>query len=82
MGPAAPRKQANASGHEVFAHHFRLPRRGEEMAHADFAMLFRSQIDEEEGRRPPSLLFATQQAPIKKAVQSDKMRVDVAEEVC
>ena len=29
----APRSQATACAHEVFVHHFRLPRRGEKMAH-------------------------------------------------
>ena len=37
---SAPRTQANAAAHEVFAHHFRLPQRGGEMAHLHFLLCF------------------------------------------
>lgn len=37
---SAPRTQANAAAHEVFAHHFRLPQRGGEMAHFRFLLCF------------------------------------------
>ena len=40
MRLAALRKQANVFAHEVLAHHFRLPRRGEEMAHSMFCYAF------------------------------------------
>ena len=36
----APRSWAKARAHEVFAHHFRLPRRGEKMAHLVFLLCF------------------------------------------
>ena len=36
----APRSWENARAHEVFAHHFRLPRRGEKMAHLVFLLCF------------------------------------------
>ena len=36
----APRSLAKARAHEVFAHHFRLPRRGEKMAHLVFLLCF------------------------------------------
>ena len=36
----APRSWAKARAHEVFAHHVRLPRRGEKMAHLVFLLCF------------------------------------------
>ena len=42
----APRSWAKARAHEVFTHHFRLPRRGEKMAHLVFAMLLHSKKSE------------------------------------
>ena len=36
----APRSWAKARAHEVFAYHFRLPRRGEKMAHLIFCYAF------------------------------------------
>jgi len=43
----APRKEANAFAHGVFAHHFRLPKRGEKMAHSMFALLLHSKKEDD-----------------------------------
>ena len=38
----AHRENGQSHAHEVFVHHFRLPRRGEEMAHSDFCYVLHS----------------------------------------
>jgi len=38
----AHHENGQSHAHEVFVHHFRLPRRGEEMAHSDFCSVLHS----------------------------------------
>jgi len=45
MRKTARHENGQSHAHEVFVHHFRLPRRGEEMAHSDFCYVLHSKTE-------------------------------------